>query len=73
MVMYKVYESFKFLFTCLICIIDIRKNIVVHIKIISLPLPASFVVVKLKWYSLRVMSLISVWKLEDHQGQLPST
>lgn len=39
MMMFKVYDRFSF-YSCLINITNVRKNIVVHIKIITLSLPA---------------------------------
>lgn len=65
-VMFKVYDSLKIFFTCLIYIIDMKKNIVIHIKIIILS-PA-FSVVKLKWYWLRVMLLISTPEVRRSSG-----
>lgn len=41
MMIFKAYDSFSF-YSCIISVIDMRKNIVVHIKVITLSFPFFF-------------------------------
>ena len=72
MVMFKVYDGFKIFFTCLIYTIDMKKNIVVHIKIITFSL-LPFLLLNWNGTDWELCYSFQSRKLEDHQGQLPST